>query len=183
MNVMRIGKINLNQHIATSIEKFSQNGGEKVSNYVNAAGKAVIAPLVIMHNPFTKEDEDNRKWASIKQPVEAVITLAMQLVSLGLLYKGIDSLIKKGKINFKYVENASKDISKIPEKILKACNYDYEKALSMYKKQYNEIFKDRLGAIVTTITYLPVLAVSNKIYPKIAEKIVNKKKNENKSNK
>ena len=73
--------------------------------------------------------------------------------------------------------------NKIPEKILKACNYDYEKALSMYKKQYNEIFKDRLGAIVTTITYLPVLAVSNKIYPKIAEKIVNKKKNENKSNK
>ena len=176
---MKFINTNLNLHIFTSLEKFSQKGGEKVSNYVNAAGKAVIAPLVIMHNPFTKENEENRKWASIKQPVEAVITLAMQLVSLGLLYKGIDSLIKKGKINFKYVENAAKDISKIPEKILKACNYDKEKALEMYKSQYNEIFKDRLGAVVTTITYLPVLALSNKIYPKIAEKIVNK--NENKS--
>ena len=58
---MKVINTNLNQHIATSLEKFSQKGGEKVSNYVNAAGKAVIAPLVIMHNPFTKENEENRK--------------------------------------------------------------------------------------------------------------------------
>ena len=100
---MRVGMPKFNQYIATSLEKFSQNGGEKVSNYVNAAGKAVIAPLVIMHNPFTKENEDNRKWAAIKQPVEAILTITMQLASLALLYKGINSLIKKGKINFKYV--------------------------------------------------------------------------------
>lgn len=171
----------INQHVATSLEKFSQKGGEKVSNYVNAAGKAVIAPLVIMHNPFTKEDEDNRKWAAVKQPVEAIITIAMQLASLAILYKGIDSLISKGKINFKYVENATKDISKIPKKILEACNNDSEKALKMYKEQYNEIFKDRVGAALSAVTYLPVLAVSNKVYPKIAQKLVNK--NENKSTK
>lgn len=176
---MRVGTPKFNQRIATSIEKFSQNGGEKISNYVNAAGKAIIAPIIIMHNPFTHEDEDNRKWAAIKQPVEAIITIAMQLTILSLLYKGIDSLIKQGKINFKFVEDATKDVSKIPQKILDACSCDTQKALKMYSEQYNEIFKDRLGAALSAVTYLPVLAISNKIYPKIAQKLVNK--NENKS--
>ena len=178
---MRVGTPKFNQRIATSLEKFSQKGGEKVSNYVNAAGKAIIAPVIIMHNPFTHEDEENRKWAAVKQPVEAVITIGMQLASLALLYKGIDSLLKKGKINFKYVEEATKDITKIPQKILDACSNDTEKALAMYKEQYNDIFKDRLGAVLSAVTYIPVLAVSNKIYPKIAQKLVNK--NENKSSK
>ena len=174
---MRVGSSNINQHIATSLERFSQKGGEKVSNYVNAAGKAVIAPLVILNNPFTKEKEDNKKWAAIKQPVEAVLTIVMQLASLALLYKGIDFLIKKGKINFKYVENATKDISKIPPKILEACENNPDKAIKMYKEQYNEIFKDRFGSVISAIAYLPVLALSNKIYPKIAQKLVNKNEN------
>ena len=176
---MRVGMPNIRQFAATSLEKFSKNGGEKVSNYVNAAGKAVIAPLIIMHNPFTHEDEESKQWAAIKQPVEAVITIAMQIATLSLLYKGIDKIIKNGKVNFKFVEEATKDISKIPEKIMKACNNDKDKALEMYKQQYNDIFKDRVGAVVSAATYLPVLAVSNKIYPKIAQKLVNK--NENKS--
>ena len=177
---MRVGLPNIRQVAATSLEKFSKNGGEKVSNYVNAAGKAVIAPLIIMHNPFTHEDEESKQWAAIKQPVEAVITIAMQIATLSLLYKGIDKLIKNGKVNFKFVEEATKDISKIPEKIMKACENDKDKALAMYKEQYNEIFKDRVGAVVSAATYLPVLAVSNKIYPKIAQKLVNNK-NENQS--
>ena len=105
----------------------------------------------------------------------------MQIATLSLLYKGIDKIIKNGKINFKFVEEATKDISKIPEKIMQACNNDKDKALEMYKQQYNDIFKDRVGAVVSAATYLPVLAVSNKIYPKIAQKLVNN--NENKSTK
>lgn len=178
---MRVGMPNIRQVAATSLEKFSKNGGEKVSNYVNAAGKAVIAPLIIMHNPFTHEDKESKQWAAVKQPVEAVITIAMQIATLSLLYKGIDKLIKNNKINFKFVEEATKDISKIPQKIMNACNGDKDKALAMYKEQYNEIFKDRVGAVVSAATYLPVLAVSNKIYPKIAQKLVNN--NENKSSK
>ena len=96
------------------LEKFSKNGGEKVSNYVNAAGKAVIAPLIIMNNPFTHEDKESKQWAAIKQPVEAIITIAMQIATLSLLYKGIDKIIKNSKVNFKFVEEATKDISKIP---------------------------------------------------------------------
>ena len=174
---MKVGMPNIRQYAATSLEKFSKNGGEKVSNYVNAAGKAVIAPLIILNNPLTHEDKESRQWAAIKQPVEAVITIAMQIATLSLLYKGIDKLIQKGKVNFKFVEEATKDISKIPEKIMQACNNDKDKALTMYKEQYNEIFKDRVGAVVSAVTYLPVLAVSNKIYPKIAQKLVNRNEN------
>ena len=174
---MRVGMPNIRQVAATSLEKFSKNGGEKVSNYVNAAGKAVIAPLIIMHNPFTHEDKESKQWAAVKQPVEAVITIAMQIATLSLLYKGIDKLIKNNKVNFKFVEEATKDISKIPQKIMNACNGDKDKALAMYKEQYNEIFKDRVGAVVSAATYLPVLAISNKIYPKIAQKLVNNNEN------
>ena len=176
---MKIASNKVNQVLATSLERFSEKGGEKVSNYVNAAGKMLIAPVVIMHNPFTHEDKDNRTWAAIKQPVEAVVTIAMQLVSLNLLFKGLDSLIKKGKINFNALNIAKQDISKIPENILKACGNDKEKAFKIYQKQYNEIFKDRVGAFVSAVAYLPVLAISNKVYPKIAQRLVNK--NEGKS--
>ncbi len=174
---MKVGMPTINQHIANSLEKFSEKGGEKVSNYINAAGKMAVAPLIIMNNPFTHENKENRKWAAVKQPVEAVITIAMQLASLAVLYKGIDSLIKKGKINFKYPAEAAKDVSKIPKKILDVCGNDKDKAIEMYKNQYNEIFKDRLGAALTTLVYVPVLAISNKIYPKIAHKLVNDNEN------
>ena len=174
---MKIGSPRVRQQLATSLEKFSQKGGEKVSNYVNAAGKMVIAPLVIMHNPFTHEDEENKKWAAIKQPVEAVITIAMQLATLALVYKGVNALLNKGLVNFKFVENAKKDVSQIPLKIMEACGNNKEKALEMYKNQFNDVFKDRVGAVASMLTYIPVLAVSNKIYPKIAARLVGKNEN------
>lgn len=174
---MSIGVPKVRQQLATSLEKFSQKGGEKVSNYVNAAGKAVIAPLVIMHNPFTHEDEDNRKWAAIKQPVEAIITIAMQIATLSLVYKGVNSIINKGLVNFKFVENAKKDISKIPQKIMEACGNNKEKAIEMYKNQFDDVFRDRIGAVVSMITYIPILAISNKIYPKIASRLVGNNEN------
>lgn len=167
------GKIN--QRIVNTLERFSKNGGEKISNYANAAGKAVIAPLVIMHNPFSKEDKDNRKWAAIKQPIEAVITVAIQTASLTLLFAGMDKMFKSGKFQFKAIQEAAQDSRKIPAKIMEACNFDKDLALKRYAEQFNNTFKDRVGAILSILTYIPVLAISNKIYPKIAEKIVGKK--------
>lgn len=171
---MRINSCKINQSIINGLEKFSKEGGEKVSNYVNAAGKAIIAPLVIMHNPLTHEDEDNRKWAAVKQPVEAVITLAMQLATLTLLFKGINKLLQNPKFDFKFIKEAKLDASKIPQKILDACKGDKALALEKYKEQFNDIFKDRVGAVLSALTYIPVLAVSNKVYPKIASKLIDK---------
>lgn len=174
---MGAGISKINQRLATSVENFSKKGGEKISNYVNAAGKAIIAPMVIMANPFSKEEKENKEWAAIKQPVEAVITLGMQLLSLALIYKGMNKLIQKSNFTFEYVKKAIKDPSQIPDTIMKACNNDKEKTLNMYRKQYNDIFKDRIGAVASALVYLPVLAVSNRIYPKIAKKLFNKDEN------
>lgn len=174
---MKVNPVKVNQKIVNSLEKFSQNGGEHVSNYVNAAGKMFIAPLVILNNPFSHEDKENRKWAAIKQPVEAAITIAMQLLTVSLLFKGIDKIIKNDKLKFKFVEEASKNPKKIPEKIMASCNRDKTLALKKYQEQFNDTFKDRAGALLSIFTYIPILAISNKVYPKIARKLTGKNEN------
>ncbi len=174
---MRIAPVNFNQKMANSLEKFSSQGGEKIANYINAGGKFAIAPLVIMYNPFTKESKENKKWAAIKQPVEAVITIAAQLASLGLLFKGIDKLAAKGKIKFKLVEDAKKT-GEIPKQILEAAKGDKAKALEELSKDCLDIFKDRVGTILTIALYVPVLALSNRIFPKVADMLVKDKDNE-----
>lgn len=174
---MRIAPVNFNQKMANSLEKFSSQGGEKIANYINAGGKFAIAPLVIMYNPFTKESKENKKWAAIKQPVEAVITIAAQLASLGLLFKGIDKLAAKGKIKFKLVEDAKKT-GEIPKQILETAKGDKAKALEELSKDCLDIFKDRVGTILTIALYVPVLALSNRIFPKVADMLVKDKDNE-----
>ncbi len=174
---MRIAPVNFNQKMANSLEKFSSQGGEKIANYINAGGKFAIAPLVIMYNPFTKESKENKKWAAIKQPVEAVITIAAQLASLGLLFKGIDKLAAKGKIKFKLVEDAKKT-GEIPKQILEAAKGDKAKALEELSKDCLDIFKDRVGTVLTIALYVPVLALSNRIFPKVADMLVKDKDNE-----
>ncbi len=174
---MKIAPVNFNQKMANSLEKFSSQGGEKIANYINAGGKFAIAPLVIMYNPFTKESKENKKWAAIKQPVEAVITIAAQLASLGLLFKGIDKLAAKGKIKFKLVEDAKKT-GEIPKQILEAAKGDKAKALEELSKDCLDIFKDRVGTVLTIALYVPVLALSNRIFPKVADMLVKDKDNE-----
>lgn len=171
VKVMKIVPIRTNQRLANSLEKFSEQGGEKIANYINAAGKFAIAPLVIMYNPFTKESKENKEWAAIKQPVEAVITLGAQLLSLNALYKGIDKLAEKGKIKFKLVEDAIKT-GEIPKPILETARHNKEEALNLLRKNCLDIFKDRIGTILTIALYVPVLAISNRIFPKIADWMV-----------
>lgn len=158
----------INQRMANSLEKFSEQGGEKIANYINAAGKFAIAPLMILYNPFTKESKENKKWAAIKQPVEAVITIAAQIMSLNLLYKGIDKLAEKGKLNFKLVQDAIKG-GEIPKPIMDASAGDRSKAIKNLQKACLDIFKDRVGTILTIALFVPVLAISNRIFPKIAD--------------
>ena len=56
---MKVKPIGFNRYAGKFIEKMSEHGGEKLANYVNAGGKMVVAPLVIMNNPFTNESKKN----------------------------------------------------------------------------------------------------------------------------
>lgn len=174
---MKIAPIKFNQKMANSLEKFSSQGGEKIANYINAGGKFAIAPLVIMYNPFTKESKENKKWAAIKQPVEAVVTIAAQIAALGLLFKGIDKLAAKGKIKFRLVEEAKKT-GDIPKQILESVQNDKVKALAELSKNCLDIFKDRVGTVLTIGLYVPILALSNRIFPKVADMLVKDNDNE-----
>ncbi len=176
---MNISPVRFNQKMANSLEKFSSQGGEKIANYINAGGKFAIAPLVIMYNPFTKESKENKKWAAIKQPVEAVITIVAQIAALGVLFKGIDKLAAKGKIKFNLVEEAKKT-GVIPKQILESVNNDKGKALQELSKDCLDIFKDRVGTILTIALYVPILALSNRIFPRVADFLVKDKDNDNK---
>ncbi|MBE7713552.1 MAG: hypothetical protein E7Z87_07400 [Cyanobacteria bacterium SIG26] len=180
---MRIQKvinqnINKNQRLARGLEKFSEQGGENIANYINAAGKFAIAPLMIMFNPFSKESKKNKEWAAIKQPVEALVTIGAQVLSIGLLFKGIDKYAAKGKLNFKLVEDAKKDASKIPQAIIDATKDKLDKAgnpldpIKVLEKNCLDIFKDRVGTILTIGLYVPILALSNRIFPIIADWLI-----------
>lgn len=174
---MNISPVKFNQRMANSLEKFSSQGGEKIANYINAGGKFAIAPLVIMYNPFSKESKENKKWAAIKQPVEAVVTIAAQIAALGLLFKGIDKMAAKGKIKFKLVEEAKKT-GEFPKQILESVNNDKVKALEELSKNCLDIFKDRVGTVLTIGLYVPILALSNRIFPKVADMLVKDNDNE-----
>lgn len=167
-----------NPRLAKSLERFSEQGGENIANYINAAGKFAIAPLMILYNPFSKESKENKKWAAIKQPVEALVTIAAQVASIGLLFKSIDKYAAKGKINFKLVEDAKKDATKIPKAIIESTKGKLDKdgkpldPIAVLEKSCLDIFKDRVGTILTIGLYVPVLALSNRIFPKVADWLV-----------
>ncbi len=178
MKVPNVTPVKFNQRLANSLEKFSEQGGEKIANYINAAGKFAIAPLMILYNPFTKESKENKEWAAVKQPVEAVVTIAAQILSLNLLYKGIDKLAEKGKLSFKLVQDAINGVEKIPDTILKANNGDIQKSIMAIHKNCIDIFKDRVGTILTIALYIPILAISNRVFPIIADLLTKDSKNE-----
>ena len=168
---MKISPVRFNQRMANSLEKFSSQGGEKIANYINAAGKFAIAPLMIMYNPFSKESMENKEWAAIKQPVEALVTIGAQIAALGLLYKRIDKLAAKGKFTFKIVDEAKKG-GEIPKAILDAANGDRAKAIKELNKNCLDIFKDRIGTVLTIALYVPILALSNRVFPVIADFLI-----------
>ena len=168
---MKVTPVKFSQRMANSLEKFSSQGGEKIANYINAGGKFAISPLMILYNPFSDESKEKKKWAAIKQPVEAVVTIAAQIAALGVLFKGIDKLAAKGKIKFKLVEDIKKS-GEIPKQILESVNNDKIKAMEELNKNCLDIFKDRVGTVLTIALYVPILALSNRIFPKVADMLV-----------
>ncbi len=55
------------------------NQGEALNIIVTAVGTAIICPLFIAFNPFSKEDDKTKQYSAWRQPISAVIALATQL--------------------------------------------------------------------------------------------------------
>ena len=144
--------------LVRTLVKLEEQGFEKLANIVNMAGKAIVAPAVIIMNPLvSKDDKEDRKYTACKQPIEAIIMGASQLFMLSFLEKKLDNLSKKGKLWDEY-------------NIKNKCSDKLEESL----KRLN-ILKDRLGFIFVLAT-IPILTkISNYIYPKIMNIIMPQK--------
>ncbi len=144
--------------IAKFSYKFAKAGGEKVANMVNAGGKMAIAPLIIALNPFSKEEKETKVYSACKHPIEAVLTIAIQILALNKVGKYIDNLSMQGKLakNFNL-----KDVPNGPE-------------LDLISKRLG-VFKDRVGIGVALAAIPVVTSITNWAYPKIMKKIMPKK--------
>ena len=56
-----------------------ENQGEALNILVTAAGTAIVCPLFIAYNPFSKEDKDTKAYSAWRQPISAVIAVVSQL--------------------------------------------------------------------------------------------------------
>ena len=56
-----------------------EHQGEMLNILVTAFGTAIICPLFIRYNPFSKEDKQTRAYSAWRQPISAVIAVAAQL--------------------------------------------------------------------------------------------------------
>ena len=56
-----------------------EHQGEMLNILVTAFGTAIVCPLFIRYNPFSKEDEKTRAYSAWRQPISAVIAVAAQL--------------------------------------------------------------------------------------------------------
>ncbi len=65
--------------IARFFNYVGENQGEALNIIVTAVGTAIICPLFIAFNPFSKEDDKTKQYSAWRQPISAVIALVTQL--------------------------------------------------------------------------------------------------------
>ena len=65
--------------VARFFSYVGENQGEALNIIVTAVGTAIICPLFIAFNPFSKEDSKTKQYSAWRQPISAVIALVTQL--------------------------------------------------------------------------------------------------------
>ena len=56
-----------------------ENQGEALNIIVTAVGTAIVCPIFIAFNPFSKEDKNTKTYSAWRQPISAIIAVAAQL--------------------------------------------------------------------------------------------------------
>lgn len=65
--------------MAKFLHYVGENQGEALNILVTAFGTAIICPLFIAFNPFSKEDDKTKQYSAWRQPISAIIAVAAQL--------------------------------------------------------------------------------------------------------
>lgn len=69
------------------------------SNIITSAAAMTITPLVILNSPYVK-DKKTKEYSAVNSIIGAILAMGMQLAVSVPVSKGIDNLIKLGKIPY-----------------------------------------------------------------------------------
>ena len=68
-----------NGRVSRFFNYVGEHQGEALNIIVTAVGTAIICPLFIAFNPFSKEDAKTKEYSAWRQPISAAIALVTQL--------------------------------------------------------------------------------------------------------
>ncbi len=81
------------------ITKLGKNNGEILNTIVTAIGTAFVAPVFIAFNPFSKEDKETKTYSALRQPISAVLALAMQIGVNSKFNQALDRYASTGQLD------------------------------------------------------------------------------------
>lgn len=118
-----------------------ENQGEALNILVTAAGTAIVCPLFIAYNPFSKEDKNTKTYSAWRQPISAIIAVITQLTITkhfnNALAKLASTQNKDGKANFERADLRAQPHERYLTRIIKLEHPEWD------KKQVQEEVKKR----------------------------------------
>lgn len=108
-----------------------KNQGEALNIIVTAVGTAVVCPIFIAFNPFSKEDSNTKKYSAWRQPISAIIAVAVQLTITkwfnDVLTKLASTKDKEGNAHFKRADLRAKPHERYLKRIITLEHPDWDK--------------------------------------------------------
>ncbi len=143
-----------------TLNKFFLNAskwGEKETILLNGVGKTLLAPFIILFNPFIGNmppyKKENKEYMALKQPVTGLVNMGVQLGILLGLDNGFNHLIKKGIL-----------------------------AADLADTKHLTALKGTASLALALVTMPFACSLGNKIYSKLANKFLKGKKYDSKNN-
>ncbi len=131
--------------VQKGLQYLGTNNGENLNNIVTAVGTSAVAPIFIRYNPLSHEDSKTKAYTAWRQPISAVINLAVQLLVMSKYNDMLDR-------HATYLGTDRMDLRAKPKeaalrKLINA-EYKHEKAQAALKGEEfmnkKEFFKKRL---------------------------------------
>ena len=80
--------------------KLDETSGEVQTQVVNAIFTTTLAPLMIAYNPFSKGDEDTKKYSAMRQPISAGIAITAGFGMTAAINKFMSTLGSEGHLPY-----------------------------------------------------------------------------------
>jgi hypothetical protein len=131
-------------------QKLAKYEGEVQNQVINAIFTTTLAPAFIAWNPFSKQDENTKKYTALRQPISAAIAIAGGLPMTNLINSymnkmGSEGYIESIDLRMKPNENYLKSRYKKAKKMLNGKKVDFATYVKAQKKVSEEFFTDLIS--------------------------------------